>query len=206
MRKQRIALDFYETQQAITEALLEELQLGDDVTIFEPCCGQGAISNVLPGIVITSDIKQRMDMTLVGDATQSQLWEEMEDLGGCDWVITNPPFKKATPILRYAMVHARVGVAFLLRLSYLEPTQERGDFLELAKPSMLMPLNPRPRCRTDTKRTDSVTLSWFVWRFGYPGNSTQLRFLMDWHLPRNEKRHRVSEILPAQQIKHSLRS
>ncbi len=56
---------------------------------------------------------------------------------------------------------ARVGVAFLLRLSYLEPCWDRADWLVQHPVSKLIVL-PRISFTGDHK-TDSVTCGWFVW-------------------------------------------
>src|SRR5258705_309035 len=50
------------------------------------------------------------------DATAKVFWDFR-----IDWVITNPPFNLAQPMLEHAVRKARVGVAFLLRKTFLEP-------------------------------------------------------------------------------------
>lgn len=79
-----------------------------------------------------------------------------------DWVVTNPPFAAAMPILQYAVAHARVGVALYLRLSFLEPTRACGPWLEAHPPTRVLVL-PRHSFSGDGK-TDSVTGAWMVWR------------------------------------------
>ena len=55
----------------------------------------------------------------------------------------------------------RVGVAFLLRLSFVEPTNERGDWLEKNPPTGRITL---PRYSfTGDGRSDSVTAEWMIW-------------------------------------------
>ena len=49
--------------------------------------------------------------------------------------MTNPPFKVAHLILPHAFKAARVGVAFLLRLTYAEPAKGRGALAPAARRS-----------------------------------------------------------------------
>lgn len=122
-----------------------------DGTIVEPCAGTGNLVEPLRRrgyAVITNDVRGGFDAT-------------KRRLPASHWVITNPPFSKAYEILLNARRTANVGVAFLLRLSFLEPTHERARFLTLQPPSQLIVL---PRMSfTNNKRTDSVTCAWMVW-------------------------------------------
>lgn len=87
-------------------------------------------------------------------------------LGRGDWVITNPPFSLAHEILPFALDYARVGVAMLLPLRWMEPTQERQDVLkEYPWSAMTVLGDPRPSF-TEDGRTDSVTTFWAVWHHG----------------------------------------
>jgi len=59
------------------------------------------------------------------------------------------------------------GLAFLLRLSWLEPTAARQDFLNQYPPKRLIVL-PRHDFR-GSGQTDSVTSAWMVWGHVEPG-------------------------------------
>jgi hypothetical protein len=103
-----------------------------------------------------------------------------------DWIITNPPYNQAPAILPLALDNCRVGMAMLLRLSYLEPSRNRARWLAEHPPAKLIVFNPRPQFRADTGGTDSVTTAWFIWhRFGNFGNSqgTELEFCTNWRKP-----------------------
>jgi hypothetical protein len=54
-----------------------------------------------------------------------------------------------------------IGVVLLLRLSFLEPTDQRGDWLAENPPDMQIVL-PRWSYKENGK-TDSVTTAWMVW-------------------------------------------
>jgi hypothetical protein len=116
-----------------------------------------------------------------GDALERQFWQQAEarvnaDYGdlepGIDWIVTNPPFNVAAQIVPNAFNHAVKGIAMLLRLSYLEPVEDRGAWLNSHPPSDLIVL-PRISFTGDGK-TDSVTCAWMVWR----KNATQQRIIV----------------------------
>ncbi len=157
----RRAFDFYPTPDWATRALLDRLPIAPGASIFEPCAGDGDIVRPIEQsghAVITSDI--RPGHQLQGDATAKELW------GGVsvDWTITNPPFNKATEILEMALRHSKVGAAFLLRLSFLEPCKNRVELLTSRPPSAIYIL-PRISFTGDGKK-DNVTCAWLVWHFG----------------------------------------
>jgi hypothetical protein len=178
--------DFYPTPAAITEGLVNSVSITG--SIFEPCAGHNAITDVLnqhPGIhAVGSDLLWIVpDKHTTNDATDPQFWQEW---GKFAWVVTNPPFSEAEKILPLAYEHAAIGVAFLLRLSWLEPCNGRAQWMinhadQLEK---IITVSPRVRFRTDTNGSDSVTCAWFVWREAWSWKSLGLdcpfEFLRDW--------------------------
>lgn len=159
---QRVESDYYPTPERITEILLNTVPAIAGSGAFEPCCGQGAISNVLRRancVVYESDILMQDGQER--DATTPSFWERH-----CpQWVVTNPPFSVAEQILPHAFEAATLGVAFLLRLTYLEPTKNRSQWLQehADRLRFVVPVNPRPQFRRDARGTDSCTCAWFVW-------------------------------------------
>lgn len=171
---ERVENDYYPTPEAITRALLDVVPIGG--SILEPCAGQCAISRVLQEAVEEPDQVESTDLldpdadgVIPRDATTRRFWDfwATGDDGKPyrDWTITNPPFSVAEQILPLAWEHSREGVAFLLRLSYLEPTQGRGHWLQAHADHLrfVIPVSPRPRFRRGSG-CDSVTCAWFVWR------------------------------------------
>jgi hypothetical protein len=146
-------------------------------TIIEPCAGRGNIANplreyfadkqMLPATVVyTNDIMLDCQCDYAYDARHPMMWRDIaQDLKAVrreiDWVVTNPPFKYAPAILDQAYRSAHLGVAMLLRLSFLEPCADRARFLAEHPPTELIIL---PRISfTGDGNTDSVTTAWMVW-------------------------------------------
>jgi hypothetical protein len=181
----RQPLDFYPTPGLLTWALLKShgfVAWHNQPTVFEPCNGEGAISDVLKEsdlfrLVDTADIDETKPAALTMDATDPGAWARSARY---DWVITNPPYNQAPAILPLAYDNCRVGMAMLLRLSYLEPCANRASWLAEHPPAKLIVFNPRPQFRADTGGTDSVTTAWFIWhRFGN-SQGTELEFCTNW--------------------------
>ena len=159
LMKPRRKNDFYETPPVFTRILLEDIEYHIGIKILECCNGDGAISNVLKKKgydVVTNDIGRDADTHY--DATQDALWSRYS--GNVSWVISNPPFKSAPTIVQKAYHTAQHGVAMLLRLTFLEPCQNRGDFLSKHPPNLIV--LPR-HSFTGDGGVDSVTCAWFYW-------------------------------------------
>lgn len=145
-------LDIYHTGNRQVDSLLENINIYG--SIFECCSGEGHISKYLGSNVIINDIRHNGF-----DARNHIYWSEMNPKP--DWTITNPPFSSAYRILCNALAYSNTGVAFLLRLSFLEPTIERESLLVRQPPNKLLVL-PRFSFSRDGK-TDSVTTAWMIW-------------------------------------------
>lgn len=167
--------DFYPTPTAATKVLIAYHGFFGKCVVFEPCHGDGAITDVLRAAgatVITSDIDPARSVDLIRDARffsfRDDLDPKLELLAAtkAKAVVTNPPFNQAIGIVSN-FVYQGVPCAFLLRLSFLEPTEDRGDWLRDNPPAGLIVI-PRISFTGDGK-TDSVTCAWMLWnvpRFG----------------------------------------
>lgn len=154
-------LDFYETNDAAVEALYNHYlryYFGREIRIYEPCVGAGAITNALAkrgfGGFVTNDI---------GPAHAADFHEDAATFVPkvpFDLVISNPPFNRAFEILKNLRA-CGYPVAFLLRLTFLEPTKARGAWLRDNPPDGMIVL-PRYSFTGDGK-VDSVTCAWMVW-------------------------------------------
>ena len=161
MKRRRKQLDFYETPPQFTGLLLSYIRPEIKGTVLECCNGDGAITAVLRRHrikVITNDVNKLRKAHKHFDATKPSLWKK-----SYAWVISNLPFSSASRIVPSAFQAARHGVAFLLRLTYLEPCLNRKDFLSQYPPSIIV--LPRYSFTRDGG-VDSVTCAWFIWRKG----------------------------------------
>lgn len=153
----RRKLDAYNTPSFFAKALLRRWHI--DGVIYEPCVGTGNLSSVFreAGLrVLTNDINKKIKAHRHYDASTVDAWKIIPD-----WTITNPPFSHALPILQLAYEKSRVGVAFLLRLSFLEPCKDRACWLVEHPPTAVFAL---PRISwTEDGRKDQVTAMWAVW-------------------------------------------
>ena len=77
------------------------------------------------------------------------------------WVVGNPPFNEAEAHVRMALDTAQVGVAFLLRLAFLEGAKRRAFWTQHPAASVHV-LVSRPSFTGGA--TDSAAYGFFVWR------------------------------------------
>lgn len=173
----RLPLDQYETPPCYVTPLLDLIGPLDGLSVYEPCVGQGHIARFLGSAryLGTNDLDPACAATLHEDARTEAAWPtpDAEDWQ-IDWTITNPPFADELPILTRALWSSR-NVAVLARLSFLEPTIERGPFWSAHPPTDVIVL-PRYsfRCNDQGKKqTDNVTCCWVIYR---EGKSPCLRF------------------------------
>lgn len=179
--KKRIKNDFYPTPERLIDVLQKHNFIPPLSRILEPCCGDNAIAEALYRYensnydITATDITQGDEF----DATTDSYWTRA--YGGFDWIVTNPPFSTAHLIVPKAFKCARFGIAMLLRLTWLEPCNNRREFLQENRShlSHLIILNPRPQFRSDTRGTDSVTCAWMIWQHGHDGG-TSVRYCTDW--------------------------
>lgn len=162
----RKPLDAYMTPSHYIAALLGEVNIFGRV--FEPCVGDGAIESALRTVgavrcTYRNDIDSTRSADFHADARMGRVWQDVSH-AGVDWAVTNPPFSDELAILEQAIEYVP-NVAFLARLSFLEPTEDRAYFLEQHPPSQTIVL-PRHSFRLNDagkRQTDNVTCAWLVW-------------------------------------------
>ena len=162
-------LDLYETPVHYVEPLLALIGSLHGLRVYEPCVGRGHISRHLTAAreLRTNDLDHTCVATTHLDARDPDAWQWVPE--PLDWTITNPPFSDALPILQHAIQMSR-NVAFLARLSFLEPTRTRARFWTLFPPTDVIVL-PRYSFRLDDqgrRQTDTVTCCWLLWREARP--------------------------------------
>lgn len=162
--------DFYPTPPAATRALLAVERF--EGPIWEPACGDGAMSRVLEEAgyeVLSTDLIDRgygrggVDFLL-------------------DWqtaapnVVTNPPFKHAEEFARHALARATGKVALLCRLGWLEGRARRQLFEASPLARVWVFSNRVLMLRGGIELAGGaggmIAFAWYVWERGYAGRPT----------------------------------
>jgi hypothetical protein len=166
-------LDFYPTPPEAVWGLMKKVSF-DKGIIWEPACGDGAISDVLVEkygkSVFPSDIH---DWGCVPFRQMNFLDTWSADYAidvGCTHIITNPPYKLALEFADYGnRFIERTGgkLALLLRIQWLEGIK-RGEFFKKHPPSWVHVFSRRlPRMHRgnyEGKKTSSmIAFAWFLW-------------------------------------------
>lgn len=191
MRKQ---YDAYYTHQGLTLELLKYLDLTQYKTALEPCVGDGHIYSVVSqkhphlqwttnDIDLTKQADYHFDVSYydlfyedLPHETADTVWTKPRKWDCC---ITNFPYNQQNEIVPLVWQHVDV-LAFLCRLSWLEPTQKRAKWLKENEhhcKHQIIFSNPRPRFTE--KGNDSVTTMWLVYDKSYNG-LTQKIYATEW--------------------------
>lgn len=164
--------DFYSTPEEATLALLDVERF--DGAIWEPACGDGAISRVVQRAgyeCVSTDLvnrgfgQVRVDFTLEYEARAPN-------------IVTNPPFKLANHFVRNALALTTGKVCMLLKVGFLEGVG-RADILEngpLARVWVFKNRQTFLRGGSDAIKMNGaggmIAYAWFVWDHGYEGAPT----------------------------------
>ena len=167
-------LDYYRTPSWCVEAIAPHLPR---VPALDPCCGDGAILDVLERLSWGSAHLNGFEVDnarAVACDSKSYLVHNVDALArrwdgvGRNLVIMNPPFAHAEAFVRKAIaetVHIRGTVAALLRLAFLEG-KARAEF-HREHPSDVFVLSKRPSFTGGP--TDSCAYAWLIWAPGRGG-------------------------------------
>jgi len=162
----RNAADFYATPGDCTVALLKNFQhLFEGSRIWEPACGDGAISKVLEDHrldVISTDLHDRG----YGEWGMNFLTAECN----CGSIITNPPFNLAADFIKHA-VTKEVPFAMLLKSTYWHAAS-RYDLFEQTKPMAIIAMTWRPAMSPERGKAATMDFIWTVWD-RKPSNKTE---------------------------------
>lgn len=133
------ALDYFPTPPFATRALTEQLAaMGEpleQLTVWEPACGEGYMAAALGEAF---DVVRVSDIHPYGDHAIIDFPLEAHRAPPCDWIITNPPFSLAEDFIAAALGHATRGVAMLVRLSFLESEGRVAGLFRDTPPSLVL--------------------------------------------------------------------
>ena len=164
----RRELDFYPTPPEVTHALMRflisENLIDQNSVVWEPACGNGAMSEVLENYVSTvrsSDIRHAG----YGEGGVDFLSHSFS----CDAVITNPPFILSEQFIRHALNQAPL-VAMVLKSQYWHAAK-RIELFKSFQPAYVLPLTWRPDFLYDqrqngAKGAPTMEVTWTVWVAG----------------------------------------
>ena len=183
--------DAYYTEQGLTLELLKYLDLSKYKTILEPCVGDGHIRDVVQAkypqlqyttndIDTTKEADLHIDATDYSDDSLYKTWYDGIQKSWWDCCITNFPYNVQDQILPLVWEHVEL-LAFIPRLTWLEPTKTRAKFLEENKKHCRYQIIFNPRPRYDSKGTDNVTSMFIVYDKNYYGNPEQI-YATEWQL------------------------
>ena len=153
----RNAADFYATPPECTIALLDSYQrLFEGSRIWEPACGDGAISKVLEGrnlAVISTDLHDRG----YGKGGMNFLTADCN----CGSIITNPPFSLAADFIEHAATK-EVPFAMLVKSTYWQAAK-RYDLFQRTKPLAIIAMSWRPDMSPERGKSGTMDFIWTVW-------------------------------------------
>lgn len=163
----RIKDDFYPTPDSAINALLERETFDGD--IWEPACGDGAISKKLidKGYnVFSTDLVYR-------DFGQGD-YDFLKSMRECDNIVTNPPFNIGTKFTLHALRLARRKIVMFNKLTFLEG-KERRDKLYCQKHLEKVYIFSE-RQSFGNHKGGMLAFAWFVFNKEFQGNA-QIEFI-----------------------------
>lgn len=194
----RDPLDRHYTPEWATEELVKYMGARIHGAVWEPCCGADMIGRVLraqTGInaYLGTDVDpearsgfwERAAIDGIErwrEAKKAPLdflqWESLPS--GITWIISNPPYTiaysahangKATALdFVDKALSFGVGIAMLLRLTWLEPCKERIDFFRNTPPTDVLILRRVNFLNSDVK--NMCTSAWVIWDPARRGQQT----------------------------------
>jgi len=156
--------DLYETPAVAVRALLSVERV--PATVWEPCCGPGAIVRELRK---TDRLVHASDLVDYGcEGAHSRRDFLMERHAPCECIVTNPPFKLAEEFVEHAISLCPV-VMMLMRVAFLEGLRwERRSFKDhLARVHVFAPRLPmmhRAGWDGPVNSSSGMAFAWFVFR------------------------------------------
>ena len=164
--------DFYPTPRWATFALIESERFTGD--IWEPACGDGAMSEVLAETgneVVSTDLYDRG----YGEAGIDYLATRRRAQN----IITNPPYNSAEGFVATGLRAAQGKFALLLRLAFLEGANRANTIFHKAPPSRVWVFSERitfyPKGAVQAG-SGTTAYAWFVWDRAHAG-PTELAWL-----------------------------
>lgn len=131
----RIENDFYRTPPFATKALIDREEFRG--LIWEPACGDGAMSKVLKMAKVEAVISTDLIYRGYGLGGKDFLTCEVPGAARVRNIVTNPPFRLATEFILRAISIAEEKVAMLLKLNALAGRKRYSEIYSKYPPSRI---------------------------------------------------------------------
>lgn len=151
--------DFYPTPAECTLALVDFLKIDHSTTIWEPACGDGAISKVLINNyeVISTDIRIDSGYGIGGINFLNPNLKRY-----ASHVITNPPFNLSVQFIEQCERFKLTMYALLLKSQYWH-SSKRMKLFTSTRPAYVLPLTWRPNFAPNRGNAPTMDMAWTVW-------------------------------------------
>jgi hypothetical protein len=175
---------------ALIEYVLEGKEALAEMSCWEPACGVGHMSKVLKEYFLTvrsSDAHDYRYGEILDFVATSSLGKSH------DWIITNPPFRRAEEFVLRALESARKGVAVLARSVFLESVGRYQTIFRDIPPTKFAQFServPMVKGRLDKKASTATGYAWLVWE---TGNERPLFPRLMWVPPCRKKLERAGD-------------
>ena len=159
------SLDFFPTPPWATRALCEYVIDIDGLDVWETACGQGHMAKPLAEYaakVFASDV---YDYGFGEVGSFVGCGPDVIPPKQCDWIITNPPFNLAEQFLMRALAIADIGVALLVRSSWLESVGRYREIFSkdaVRKVAQFVERVPMVKGRYDPKASSATSYAWVI--------------------------------------------
>ena len=164
--------DYYPTPAWATRALLHYEKFQG--VIVEPCCGDGAMSEVLRETgcrIVSSDLHDR------GYGKLRDVFSYESEIEN---IVTNPPFNIAEQIILHMMPLFQRKMALFLRTAFLESVSRYNKIYAVHPPSRVHVFTKRvtlyPASQPEKATGGTTSYAWFVWEREKP-NKTELNWI-----------------------------
>ena len=178
--------DFYPTPKWGTLALLENLKFSGE--ILEPCCGDGAMSEILieAGYTVKSSD--------IADRGYGKVRDFLSVTETQDNIVTNPPFNIAAELINHALKITAGKACFLLRTAFLESRRRYEMFFQPQPPCTVLVFSERlsmyPKGAT-VKGGGTTSYSWFIWDMKSETKETHIKWIKPGLKPGGRKHREI---------------
>lgn len=164
--------DYFPTPEWATYALIDNERF--EGKIWEPACGDGAMSRVLEQTgcpVISTDLFDRG----YGEAGVDFLKANLVS----DNIVTNPPYNSAESFVRIGLALSRRKMALLLRLAFVEGANRQRTIFAKTPPTRIWVFSERITfypAGAIQRGSGTTAYAWFVWDQAETGK-TEMKWL-----------------------------